>query len=101
MQINRRAFLGSTLTGVALAQRAGAQTPAPPPSPVPAPRDWSGQTPLQYPDPDIIALDPKFRRYMVGNTPIKRLYTGTLWSEGPAWNGVGKYLVWSDAPNNA
>ena len=69
-------------------------------SPVPAPRDWSGQTPLQYPDPDIVALDPRFRRYMVGNTPIKRLYTGTLWAEGPAWNGVGRYLVWSDIPNN-
>ena len=80
-----------------------AQAPAtqPPISPIPAPRDWSGQTPLQYPDPDVIALDPRFRRYMVGNTPIKRLYTGTLWAEGPAWNGVGRYLVWSDAPNNA
>ena len=37
---------------------------------------------------------------MVGNTVIKRLYTGTLWAEGPAWNGVGRYLVWSDIPNN-
>src|SRR5947209_17819221 len=102
MQSNRRAFLGAALGSAALAPaiRLAAQTVAtqPPPSPVPAPRDWSGQTPLQYPDPDVIALDPKFRRYMVGNTPIKRLYTGTLWSEGPAWNGVGRYLVWSDAP---
>src|SRR5208282_3151000 len=31
---------------------------------------------------------------------IKRLHTGTLWAEGPAWNGVGRYLVWSDIPNN-
>jgi gluconolactonase len=23
-----------------------------------------------------------------------------LWAEGPAWNGVGKYLLWSDIPNN-
>jgi gluconolactonase len=23
-----------------------------------------------------------------------------LWAEGPAWNAVGKYLVWSDIPNN-
>ena len=37
---------------------------------------------------------------MIGNTPIKRLHTGTLWAEGPAWNGVGRYLVWSDIPNN-
>ncbi len=62
-------------------------------------RDWSGGTPLPYPDPDIVAVDPRFRRYVV-NSQIRRLYTGTLWSEGPAWNGVGRYLVWSDIPNN-
>ena len=27
-------------------------------------------------------------------------YTGTLWAEGPAWNGVGRYLLWSDIPND-
>jgi gluconolactonase len=37
---------------------------------------------------------------MIGNTIIRRLHTGTLWAEGPAWNGVGRYLVWSDIPNN-
>ncbi len=63
-------------------------------------RDWSGQHPLQYPDPDVVALDPRFRKYMVANTPIRRLYTGTLWAEGPAWSGVGRYLLWSDIPNN-
>src|SRR4051794_23585307 len=102
MKSSRRSFLGAALGTAALAPawRPGAQASAQQPSPVPAPRDWSGQTPLQYPDPDIVALDPRFRRYMVGNTPIKRLHTGALWSEGPAWNGVGRYLVWSDIPNN-
>ncbi|MEY4485350.1 MAG: Gluconolactonase precursor [Verrucomicrobiota bacterium] len=57
--------------------------------------------PAGYPDPDIIALDPSFQKYIVGNTPIKRLHTGCLWAEGPAWNGAGNYLVWSDIPNNA
>src|SRR3954451_24274491 len=101
MNSSRRSFLGAALGGVALGPtlRPAAQAPAAP-SPVPAPRDWSGQTPLQYPDPDVVALDPRFRRYMVGNTPIRRLHTGTLWAEGPAWNGVGRYLVWSDIPNN-
>src|SRR6202021_201157 len=90
----RRTFLLTALGGArALAQ-------APPISPNATPRDWSGQQPVQYPDPYIVALDNRFRRYMVGNTTIKRLYTGTLWSEGPAWNGVGRYLVWSDIPNN-
>jgi len=63
-------------------------------------RDWSGQNPIRYPDPDIITLDPRFRRCLQFNAPIQRLYSGTLWAEGPAWNGVGKYLVWSDIPNN-
>lgn len=63
-------------------------------------RDWSGDTPLPYPDPDLVALEPAFRRYIPFNTPIRRHHTGTLWAEGPAWNGVGRYLVWSDIPAN-
>jgi gluconolactonase len=97
--MNRRTFLAGAI-GVAAVRVSAQQTPATI-SPEPAVRDWSGQTPVRYPDPDIIALDNRFRRYIVGNTAIHRLYTGTMWAEGPAWNGVGKYLVWSDAPNNA
>lgn len=63
-------------------------------------RDWSGQNPVRYPDPDIIALDKRFNQYKLGNTPIRRLHTGMLWPEGPAWNGGGRYLVWSDIPND-
>jgi gluconolactonase len=98
--LDRRSFLTATLGGIAAgAARAGAQQ-APAVSSVPTPRDWSRQDPLQYPDPDIVALDPRFRRYIVGNTVIRRLHFGTLWAEGPAWNGVGRYLLWSDIPNN-
>jgi gluconolactonase len=98
---DRRSFLAAAIGTVALAP-ASAQAPNPRPqvSPVPTPRDWSKLEPLQYPDPDIVALDPRFRRYIVGNTSIKRLHIGTLWAEGPAWNGVGRYLMWSDIPNN-
>ena len=64
-------------------------------------RDWSGQTPERYPDPDVIALEPDFSKLIQGNAPIRRLHTGMLWAEGPAWNGTGNYLVWSDIPNNA
>ena len=56
--------------------------------------------PIRYPDPDIIILDSRFAQYRVGNTTIKRLWTGALWAEGPAWHGGGRYLVWSDIPNN-
>ncbi len=58
--------------------------------------------PVRYPDPDIVTLDPRFKKYAIGNTPIQRIYHSNemLWAEGPAWNGVGKYLLWSDIPNN-
>ena len=94
--VHRRSFLTAALGGAALTP-AAAQNRI---NPVPAPRNWSGEQPVQYPDPDIVALDERFRRYIVGNTPIRRLHFGTLWAEGPAWNGVGRYLVWSDIPNN-
>jgi gluconolactonase len=97
--MKRREFLTATL-GLAAVGVSAQAPPQPAVSPNPTERDWSGQNPVRYPDPDIIALDNRFRRYIVGNTPIRRLHTGTLWAEGPAWNGVGRYLVWSDAPNN-
>ena len=53
----------------------------------------------RYPNPDVMVLDKRFK-YKLGNTPILRLYRGTMWAEGPAWNGVGRYLIWSDIPNN-
>ena len=96
---DRRTFL-TTAFGAAAAARAFAQGQAPPISPVPSPRDFSRLEAVQYPDPDVIALSPAFRRYIVANTTIKRLHIGTLWAEGPAWNGNGQYLVWSDIPNN-
>ena len=56
--------------------------------------------PVRYPDPDIVELDERFAKYKLGNTPIQRVHHGNLWAEGPAWNGVGRYLLWSDIPNN-
>ena len=55
--------------------------------------------PVRYPEPDVVPLDKRFK-YKLGNTPILRLHRGTFWAEGPAWNGVGRYLLWSDIPSN-
>ncbi len=63
-------------------------------------RDYSGKTPIRYPEPDVVSLDPRFDKVKIGNTTIQRLATGFLWAEGPAWHGGGKYLVWSDIPND-
>src|ERR1044072_7102794 len=87
---DRRSFLAG-LGGAALAVNAAqAQTQ----------RDWSGKEPVRYLEPHVVGLDKIFAKYKVGNTPIQRLATGMLWAEGPAWNGVGRFLVWSDIPNN-
>src|SRR5262245_25073310 len=103
-KFSRRDVLGGAIGAAAVAMSAAARAQPPAAaggvSSQPTPRDWSGKTPLVYPDPDLVALDPRFQRYILFNTPIQRLHTGTLWAEGPAWNGVGKYLVWSDIPNN-
>lgn len=55
---------------------------------------------IRYPDPAIRILDPRFRAYALGHTPVQRLYTGTLWAEGPCWFGDGRFLLWSDIPND-
>jgi len=109
--ITRRKFVGAAgaLAGtvtlapiVVRAQAPPAGKPAEPASTITTPpRDWSPDAnPTTYVDPDVITIDPLFNRYRQGNTPIKRLWTGALWSEGPAWCGQGRYLVWSDIPNN-
>jgi gluconolactonase len=64
-------------------------------------RDWSGKDPVRYPDSDVVVIEPEFGRYFQANSPIRRLHTGMLWAEGPAWNGSGNYLVWSDIANDA
>jgi len=64
-------------------------------------RDYrQNASPVRYPDGDILVLDKRFAKYKIGNTAIQRLHTGMLWAEGPAWNGGGRYLLWSDIPND-
>jgi gluconolactonase len=35
-----------------------------------------------------------------GSVVADRVATGLTWSEGPVWFGDGRYLIWSDIPNN-
>jgi gluconolactonase len=63
-------------------------------------RNWVTNAPIRYPDPNIVTLEKEFGKYKVGTAQIERLATGFRWAEGPAWNGAGNYLVWSDIPNN-
>jgi gluconolactonase len=63
-------------------------------------RDWTNRQPIRYPDPDIVAVDKLFAKYQLFNAAIYRHYVGTRWAEGPAWCMQGRWLVWSDIPNN-
>lgn len=98
---SRRALLVGASAAVAVAGGAAAQ-PEPASTVTTPPRDFRpGAPPTTYfTDPDVIAVDPAFEPYIVPNSAIRRLWTGALWAEGPAWNSVGRFLVWSDIPNN-
>ena len=82
MPATRRALLGTGLIGAALAAPALAQGIE------------------RYPDPAIQVLDPSFGRYRLLLAAVERLWTGARWSEGPAWFGDQRCLIWSDIPNN-
>ena len=58
------------------------------------------QTCEHYPDPAITVLDPRFAPYYLFNAAVERIATGMRWAEGPVWFGDGRYLLWSDIPNN-
>ena len=45
-------------------------------------------------------IESEFQSCFVGHARVERLWTGARWSEGPAWFPAGRYLVWSDIPNN-
>jgi gluconolactonase len=56
--------------------------------------------PVRYPDPAVQIVDPSFAKYRVNNAAVECLATGFRWCEGPVWFGDGRYLLWSDIPNN-
>ena len=66
--------------------------------PMEARRPWTPAT--YYPDPAIRILHPSFQRYVIALSAVERLAVGFRWAEGPVWFGDGRYLLWSDIPNN-
>ena len=85
MKINRRRFLAA---GAAASLAA-------------APAAFAEWQPSQrYPDPRIRIIDESFARYRLSLAKVERLATGMRWAEGPVWFGDGRFLLWSDIPNN-
>jgi gluconolactonase len=86
MTASRREFLaaGAAMAAAAAAPRAFAQ--------------W--QPSQRYPDPSVKIVDQSFARYRLALAKVERIASGMRWCEGPVWIGDGRYLLWSDIPNN-
>lgn len=84
MAMNRRIFLtSSSLAAFGLSS---------------ARADWEPSP--RYPDPRVKIIDPSFVKYRLNLAKVERIATGLRWSEGPVWFGDGRYLLWSDIPND-
>ncbi len=56
---------------------------------------------VRYPDTAVRALDPSFSKYIVFFAAVEQLYTGGMrYTEGPVYFGDGRFLLWTDIPNN-
>lgn len=51
-------------------------------------------------DPAINVIDKRFYKLVIHNTHIDHLWTGGRWMEGPAYSPAGRYLLFSDIPND-
>jgi gluconolactonase len=86
MSTSRRTFLTTATAAAVMAS---------------SPRVFAEWEPSQrYPDPAVKLIDPSFGRYRLNLARVERLGTGFRWCEGPVWFGDGRYLLWSDIPNN-
>jgi gluconolactonase len=47
-----------------------------------------------------VVLDDRFNRLHIGSARLEKLAEGCRWAEGPAYFPAGRYLVWSDVPND-
>ena len=66
----------------------------------PATPTFAWEPSQRYPDPLVQVVDPSFAPYRLNLAKVERIATGMRWAEGPVWFGDGRYLLWSDIPNN-
>ncbi len=84
--MTRKEFLAASGTFAALASIAQGEA--------------SWQPSQRYPDPLVRIIDPSFTKYRLNLAKVEQIATGMRWTEGPVWFGDGRYLLWSDIPNN-
>ena len=45
-------------------------------------------------------IEEEFNGCLTGHGRVERLWTGARWVEGPVWFPAGRFLLFSDIPNN-
>jgi len=50
--------------------------------------------------PDFTVLDDRFTALLPGDARVERVFTGSIWAEGPVYFREGDFVLWSDIPNN-
>lgn len=106
--MDRRRFLATSAAAatVVAAKVAAAATEGPfGETAVPMPVPEGAELPLgplpdsRYPDKHIESLDKRFKG-SVGTGAVERVATGFRWAEGPVYFPAGRYVLFSDIPNN-
>ena len=111
--MNRRAFLATAAAATAVTMKAASaatvtpfgQTGAPTPSTAPLPL---GPLPgSRYPDSRLeslkkppVSFGPSGFPAFAGTMAVERVATGFRWAEGPVYFPAGRYVLFSDIPNN-
>jgi gluconolactonase len=94
LKLNRRQALGALLAQPVVALLSGSKLLA-----QESTVREVGFVPSTYPDPRIEVLDKRFK-FKIGNTAVEKIAGGCRWAEGPVYFPAGRFLFWSDAPNN-
>jgi gluconolactonase len=96
MEVSRRSFLATAAAAAAATATAPLASAS---DKWGRDRDWTGVTPVTYPEPAWEIYDKGFTGSQ-GNSPLKRLWTGALWAEGPIAMHDWGCVIFSDIPNH-
>src|SRR3954470_12500966 len=113
MTMNRRAFLATTAAAAAAAtMKAASAATVTPFGQTGAPTTSTGPLPLgplpgsRYPDAHLesakprVSFGPSGFPAFAGTMAVERVATGFRWAEGPVYFAAGRYVLFSDIPNN-
>src|SRR3984893_5607234 len=112
MTMNRRTFLATTAAAAAATMQGATAATVTPFGQTGAPTRSTGPLPLgplpgsRYPDSHLESAKPKVSfgpsgfPAFAGTMAVERVATGFRWAEGPVYFAAGRYVLFSDIPNN-